>query len=282
LGVLLVVVLLATQGSRPASLAAIPTVAVLPSATAGAEETKAAAKAAPTDLPTQPPDEPAARATLPPTWTVTATLAPPLTPTPTATLPLPTRAPTLSPAQLADTYWEGDGEGSMWDYQFPDGSFARFTVFPINLWVGGYGGVELTRQQEAVVDAAIQEINQVVPIQRVEDRLFAHISLWLMTDEQFNTYASCNHIEVAAGCTSPIFTSVGILINTVWLHATDDCFANTLLHELTHALGLLVHSPSRGDIMYFMQTCSEARYSQRDLNTLRALYAAPAYNPRAE
>jgi len=280
--VLGVIGVIATQGAGQTSLAAIPTVAVLPSATVGAEETKAVAATMPALLPTEAPGEPAGRATLPPTWTVTPTL------TPTATLtrtPIParaTRAPTLSPDQLADTYWEGDGEMSMWDVQFRDGSFARFTVFPINLWVGGYGGGQMTDQQEAAVDNAIREISQIVPIQRVEDRLFAHITLWLMTDEQFNTYAQCHNIETAVGCTSPIFTNVGILINTVWLHATDDCFADTLLHELTHALGLLVHSPNREDIMYFMLTCVGPHYSQRDLHTLRALYAAPAYNPREE
>lgn len=46
---------------------------------------------------------------------------------------------------------------------------------------------------------------------------------------------------------------------------------NILAHELGHALGLLGHSPDKGDLMYSV-TDEYSRLSQRDLNTLKKLY----------
>ncbi len=46
---------------------------------------------------------------------------------------------------------------------------------------------------------------------------------------------------------------------------------NILAHELGHALGLLGHSPEKGDLM-FSVTDEYSRLSQRDLNTLQKLY----------
>jgi len=46
---------------------------------------------------------------------------------------------------------------------------------------------------------------------------------------------------------------------------------NILAHELGHALGLLGHSPDKGDLMYSV-TDEYSRLSQRDLNTLQKLY----------
>ncbi len=47
---------------------------------------------------------------------------------------------------------------------------------------------------------------------------------------------------------------------------------NILTHELGHALGLIGHSPERGDMM-FKDTDEYSRISQRDLNTLQKLYS---------
>lgn len=48
---------------------------------------------------------------------------------------------------------------------------------------------------------------------------------------------------------------------------------NVVAHELGHALGILSHSPDRGDLM-FAVTDECSRISQRDLNTLKRIYDA--------
>ncbi len=47
---------------------------------------------------------------------------------------------------------------------------------------------------------------------------------------------------------------------------------NLVTHELEHAIGLMGHSPDRGDMMY-RDTDEYSRISQRDLNTLQKIYS---------
>jgi len=280
--VVVVVVIAVTRLSVPA----IPTVALLPTATV----------VKPADSPTPevtltPTDMLLARATLPPTWTPpptivanpTATITPTLLPGQSAQIggdgqPVAVYA-TLSPAQLANTYWEGDGTESMWDYQFPDGTFGRFTYLPVNFWVGARG-VSITQEHEAAIQNAIDEIGQVVPIQRVDNRIFAHMTLWLMSDAEFEQNVTCEGPEMTIGCASFTYTDVGILLVSIWLRASTENFATTLLHELTHGLGIPLHSPYEADVMYAYDMGQAPHYTQHDLNTLRALYSAPPYDPR--
>lgn len=53
---------------------------------------------------------------------------------------------------------------------------------------------------------------------------------------------------------------------------------NIVAHELGHAIGLLGHSPVKGDLMYPI-TDEHSRISQRDLNTVKKLYEKKATVP---
>jgi|GEM_PF-3748999 len=223
------------------------------------------------------------RPTMPPTWTPIPVEVATKTPAPTATL-APTLFPTFSPAQLALTYWEGDGyDYTMWDAQLAENAYGRFDLFPINVWMGGYNGVVPTEEQEWALQNALDQINQVVPITRVQQRLFAHLTIWLMNNADFRANAACgaDH-DYAAACALPTYTEAGILLVTIWLDAADGCFTETLLHEMTHGLGIVVHSPYPEDIMYYAQTCDKTNYTERDLATLRLLYSAPAFHPAVD
>jgi hypothetical protein len=111
------------------------------------------------------------RPTMPATWTPAPVEVATKTPAPTDT-PRPTLFPTFSPEQLNATYWDGDGyDYTMWDAQFSDGGYGRFDLFPINVWIGGYNGVEVTAAHEVAFQNALNGIGKVAPITRVEERI---------------------------------------------------------------------------------------------------------------
>jgi hypothetical protein len=258
------------------ALAALPTTTTLPTSTGETQQQES-----PPALPTE---TEYMRPTLPPTWTpiptAAATSTSQIAPTNKAAAQAtatPAMQPTLDPALLTNTYWEGDGTFSMRDAQFPDGGFGRFSIFPVNIWIDATGSLTLTAEHEQAIQNALNEIGRIVPIQRVQSRIFAHMTVWLMDDPTFNQNVSCDTPDMTVGCTSTSFTDAGIMLNTIWLRVTDTNFAATLLHELTHGLGVLVHSPDPQDIMYAFEAGQPPQFTERDINTIRALYSAPAY-----
>jgi predicted Zn-dependent protease/Tfp pilus assembly protein PilF len=51
---------------------------------------------------------------------------------------------------------------------------------------------------------------------------------------------------------------------------------HTIVHEFGHVLGIHGHSPYTDDIMYWQATPRQGSLTQRDMNTLKRLYATPA------
>jgi predicted Zn-dependent protease/Tfp pilus assembly protein PilF len=57
---------------------------------------------------------------------------------------------------------------------------------------------------------------------------------------------------------------------------TKELIGHTIVHEFGHVLGIHGHSPNEGDMMYWQATGKQTKITQRDINTLKRLYATPA------
>lgn len=185
---------------------------------------------------------------------------------------------TPDPAQFGDTYWQGSGDDFTMESQAVDGRYLRFYEFPITVYVEG----ATSPQWNAHINTALADLNQVVDIELTNERDGANILLEIRDSNTvqrecevlaFTRVVGCASIEYRGGLLrKPVIRGHAII-------ATDtNNPTGTILHELMHALGVVVHSPHRTDIMYFEETpYGAASLTQRDLNTLQRLYASPSY-----
>lgn len=185
--------------------------------------------------------------------------------------------PTPDPALFGDTYWLGAGDGITMDYLTMDGRYRRFYSFPVKLYVSGAD----TPEWSNAVSNAMQQIGQVVPITLTDRRSEADLTLEILQPGQvqrrcvglsFTRVVGCASIDYLGGIVEPVIKGQALV-------ATDtNNPSGTVLHELLHAVGVVVHSPDPHDVMYFEETnLLIIHLSQRDLNTLRRLYASPSY-----
>ena len=88
----------------------------------------------------------------------------------------------------------------------------------------------------------------------------------------FTRIVGCASIDYTPAGTEPIITGHAMV-------STDTSNPRgTTLHELLHAVGVIAHSPYPTDIMYAQETRERVTtMTQRDINTLRRLYASPSY-----
>jgi predicted Zn-dependent protease len=229
---------------------------------------------------------------LPPTWTPAAS------PTPYATRPTFTPVSyatrvlsTADPALFGDTYWEGNGDGRYMDrFMRSEGRYLRHFDFPVRLYVYG---AEQDPIWEAAIQNAIEQISVVVPIERVATEGEATMVVFIMPREEYERWVGCDK-EATIGCAS--IKDLGDLAGGDRFHrvyseiyvSTDATYPiRVMLHEFLHAMGLKVHSTDPADILFSGSSPDDLLYelvdweqtslSQRDLNTLRRLYANPSY-----
>lgn len=185
---------------------------------------------------------------------------------------------TPDPAQFGETYWEGSGDGVTMEYLVIDGRYRRFYEYPIKLYVPR---IE-TQVWELAVNNALAEINRVVPIERTTNSAEADLTLEILPPAVVQRrcvglnvttrVVGCGTIDYRGGLIQPVITGQALV-------STDtNNPAGTVLHEVLHAMGVVVHSPNIDDVMYFQETEQLViKLSQRDYNTLKRLYSSPSY-----
>lgn len=233
-------------------------------------------------VPTRPSVE--GREELPPTWTPnppipTATLPPYYTSTPRPTdTPFSTSRPivTIDPVNFGDTYWLGNGDGTTMELYYANGRYWRFYEFPVTLYFESEGSDLIW---DYAVKNAIAELNQVIEVERTDDERQADIVLKIVDAIQLAKECEVSDIFVVAGCATfrtwggsarPDFRGFAFVSTAAFYPVA------AVLHELVHALGVVVHSPDPDDIMYFQETPNTS-LSIRDINTLRRLYSSPSF-----
>lgn len=217
--------------------------------------------------------------TLPPTWTPS--------PSPTRDPNIITNTPwivqstlaTADPALFGDTYWEGIGDGyTLETFTRSGGRHLRFYEFPIKLYVEGAN----TPIWQRAVQNTLEQLNQIMAVELVEKEADATLVVFVYDPNEFERWSGCSKVEFA-GCAT-IFDlgdfgggdTYHRIIGQAFISTATVNPVGTMLHEVLHALGVMVHSPYPEDIMYPAET-ERTTLSQRDLNTLRRLYANPSY-----
>jgi hypothetical protein len=241
----------------------------------------------PTRLVEQPLQSPVINPTLPPAWTPTPT-APTATRPPTQTLaPRPSETPfasltpvmTLDPAEFGDAYWGGAGDGITMEYYYNNGRYRRFYHFPVTVYYDTSSLGEVPAVWDSAIDNALHELNQVVKVERADDPQIADIVLTVVSAETLAVECELSEVGVVAGCASIYLVSGSVrpdFRSAAFVSTEARNPAGAVLHELMHALGVVVHSPDPNDIMYYKET-PVTQLSPRDLSTLRRLYASPSY-----
>lgn len=216
---------------------------------------------------------------LPGTWTPTS----PPTVDPNYVTSTPWFGPTAvlstaDPALFGETYWDGIGDGyTLETFTRTGGRHLRFYEFPVKVYIDGGDD-----EWHSAVNSAIVQLNQVVPIELINDEPQATMVIYILPPDDYERWSGCPKAETL-GCA--VILDLGDfgggdryhrIYGQVYLSTDSYNKTGTALHEMLHALGVMVHSPEPGDIMYPMVT-ERTTLSQRDLNTLRRLYANPSY-----
>jgi predicted Zn-dependent protease len=180
-------------------------------------------------------------------------------------------------AQVPDTYWEGAGDTpSMNDYQ-QAGGYLRFTEYPVRVYLE----LGASDRWQLALTYALEQLAEVMPIIQTRQPSQADIFIDLVSANQLENRSPCDSFHQDA-CSQMIpigepTASNFRLISRIWLVEENHLPAeHLLLHELLHALGLLVHSPYPEDVLYNQADAYPISLSERDRATLIYLYTQPA------
>lgn len=153
-------------------------------------------------------------------------------------------------------------------HQIGEGAFLRFYDFPVKVWFNVADEVWIL-----ALDNAIQEINPIVPIGRIEDEQNADMKVYVLPAAAFLEHCQ-NGTDGCAEMTR-VIRSDGKTKPTSAVYLLDQAAPVLVIHEMLHALGIYVHSPYPDDVMYAYSTATVL--SERDKNTLSMLYSQPPY-----
>jgi predicted Zn-dependent protease len=134
---------------------------------------------------------------------------------------------------------------------------------------------------EQALEDALAQLGTVLPITRTHLPSKGNIFIDLIRTEQFPYRAPCDEQHNDA-CSRMLpmgdpASSNFTLLSRIWIRETTPIPAeHILLHELMHALGLLIHSPHPDDVLYNGADSTPVILSERDRTTLTYLYAQPA------
>lgn len=185
-----------------------------------------------------------------------------------------------TPASPPDTYWNGAGDTPGMEHYRQSGNLLRYSQFPVRVYLSP--NTE-SRWQQAL-SHAIQQLDPIVPVFRVSYPAQANLWITVLSPATFVSAAPCDtdHTDGCGGIYpiglpgEPGFHVEGHL----WIRADSPIPAQHLiLHEMIHALGLLVHSPDPGDVMYNGSDAAPTMLSARDRATLLYLYQQPTWEP---
>lgn len=166
-------------------------------------------------------------------------------------------------------YWEGAGDTPPMEAYANEGRYPRFDEVPIAVFLDAQAAAEW----QQALDHSLAELQGVVPLRRGERaaplqiRVLSPLQFWLLSPCEWQT-DGCGVLNI--GPNGPE--------GWVWVRENPSLpLEHLLLHEIIHALGLRVHSPHPGDVMYNGQDAAPTRLSPRDVATLRYLYQQPAW-----
>lgn len=186
----------------------------------------------------------------------------------------PTTATTAAVASSGDIQQFGD---NYLNYVFAsDGSLMKWASFPIKVYI------QPKKQKQAAKNAFTQwqeKTKGLVSFEYTNSLSSAQISV----DFKDKLETSSTKESYIAGYSKPYYSKKNIIRSEIHILAVDpdtkkdiedEYIYFSTLHEIGHSLGFKGHSPNENDVMAAQAKSAKTELTQRDVNTMVALYKA--------